>query len=365
MRITVATQATLVERPAGPGGRKRVPIERSFNARPAVVLTQIGYASWPIQWPRAPYSVCSDRHESECPDPTGRLTLISALIERTTPHRSMLVYLDTQQWNYLTRPRHDGPGIDADLLFRCVQRGHIRIVGSLDLVQELVSASFGSEDEYKSMVSLHHRLAGPRVLHPISRRHGYEARHGGVLPVRRRYLRNFERENIAAASMSLEDAQSMADEIDAHKDDFLRQELELRDQARAAIEGAGEKVSGATLREWFAGLEVESWVGDTVAEGVARGDYSLPADTAITCYRFPSSWLFTTIRLARLTYTLGEGRKIQSSDLADAHHVASGAYFDIFVTDDRQLALTIDLLPWAPFLTMTSAEFTEELRRSL
>ena len=275
--------------------------------------------------------------------------------------KPMRVYLDTQQWNYLVEPTVEAPGVDRALLQRGIHRQQIAVVGSLDLLQELMSASFASPDKYSAMADLFFGLVRGRLLHPLSRRHRAEANHGGLLPERRRYLRRPERENLYEASQSMVNVLDMADEIKAEKDTFKLSEDQLRAQAKEAIESAGERVSGPTLRAWFERLDVADWIDSTIEEGVRRGEYTLDANTPTTAQRWPSAWAFTSIRLARLTYTLGEGRKIKASDLADAHHVAAGPYFDVLVTDDKELLLTLELLPSPSFQWMTSAQFVTYL----
>jgi len=275
--------------------------------------------------------------------------------------KPMLVYLDTQQWNYLIEPTDETPGVDRTLLQRAIHRQQIAVVGSLDLLQELMSASFASPDKYSAMADLLFGLVRGRLLHPLARRHSAEANHGGLLPVSRRYLRRPERESLHAASQSMDDVLDMANEIKAEKDAFKLLEDQLRTKAKDAIELAGERVTGPTLRAWFGALDVADWISSTIEEGVHRGEYTIDATTPITARSFPSAWAFTSIRLARLTFTLGEGRKIKASDLADAHHVAAGPYFDVLVTDDKELLLTLELLRNPPFQWMTSAQFVTRL----
>jgi hypothetical protein len=275
--------------------------------------------------------------------------------------KPMLVYLDTQQWNYLIDATDETPDVDRAMLQRAIHRQQIAVVGSLDLLQELMSASFSSPEKYSAMADLFFGVVRGRLLHPLSRRHSAEATHGGLLPERRRYLRLPERESLYAASQGLADVLDMADEIKAEKDAFKASEDQLRAQAKSAIESAGERVTGPTVRAWFEGLDVAEWISTTIEEGVHRGEYTLDATTPVTALHFPSAWAFTTIRLARLTYTLGEGRKIKASDLADAHHVAAGPYFDVLVTDDKELLLTLELVPNPPFRWMTSAQFVIHL----
>lgn len=96
------------------------------------------------------------------------------------------------------------------------------------------------------------------------------------------------------------------------------------------------------MREWIAGVDIDDWVRDITDSGRYGGQ--IPDDVTVRPEHVPSASTFVAVRLARLARTMGEGRRIQESDLADAYHVACGPYFDVLVTDDTELRNTLGLV---------------------
>ena len=99
------------------------------------------------------------------------------------------VYFDTQQWNYFVEPGTSTHPTDAVKRVRRAQRdGLIEVVGSLDLLQELLEARRGKPDNAGRMLDLFFQLVGERILLPLNERNLDEAHAGGELPEPERYV---------------------------------------------------------------------------------------------------------------------------------------------------------------------------------
>lgn len=113
-----------------------------------------------------------------------------------------------------------------------------------------------------------------------------------------------------------------------------------------------------TVRDWYATVDVDDWVQALVNEGVRRK----LSDSAMTAKELlPSVWHFTAFKLARLARNLGEGRSIKAGDYLDADHVGCGSYFDVLVTDDKELRETCAMLKALPFGVEGFSELTRRL----
>lgn len=266
------------------------------------------------------------------------------------------MYLDTQQYAYLSEgPRNDSLGIDLGLLQNCVERRDVQIVGPLVVFQELLLQAPDDPGRFDAQNELLVELAGPRVLLPLDQRHEAEATTGGRLTSFPRYLQHELRRAVWEQVRNGDDLAAVIGDVVDEKSAYQMTEGRTRDAVRRAIREHGAKPTLAMMKAWFASIDVADLNKDVVEAGVARGLYDT-VDTPCDFDRYPSSWLFAAYRLSRMVYTLGEGQRIQASDLADAHHVSAGAYYDILVTDDKRLRQTLDLIPDLPFEVLRSSE---------
>lgn len=271
------------------------------------------------------------------------------------------VYFDTQQFNYLTGPDR-GPHPDRALvrLRQAVKVGHNEVVGSLDLLQELIEAIPRAEKKSRRMMDLFFKLAGDRLLLPLSERHSKEALAGGLLSEQGRYLSRDVRRDVRRLAQSGRDVFGVAEELFREKVAFLEAEKTVQLHMYDRLIEAGATKRTQLMRDWIADVNIGDWVRELADAGRRR-----PRDADHATVRpdeVPSAWAFVAIRLARLARTMGEGRKIQDSDLADAHHVACGPYIDVLVTDDKELHNTLELVrDRLTFEWMSSPEFFAEL----
>ena len=102
----------------------------------------------------------------------------------------VLALLDNQQWNYLATPDDypSGHGLDLDEMRRATQSRQLEIVGSLDLLQEVIGTARSNPTKYRRMVELFLEFVDRRILIPLSERHQAEVLHGAKLPDTDRYF---------------------------------------------------------------------------------------------------------------------------------------------------------------------------------
>lgn len=230
------------------------------------------------------------------------------------------------------------------------------MVGSLDLLQELIEALPRSGRNARRMMDLFFKLVGNRLLLPLSERHPKEAVTGGLLSEEDRYLSRDVRRDVRHLVQSGQDVFEVAEELFREKVTFLNAEKSVQQQMRDRLVEMGATKQGRLMRDWIAAVDIDDWVRDIVDAGVSGG--RVPSHVTAGRQQVPSASAFVAIRLARLARTIGEGRKIQDSDLADAHHVACGPYIDVLVTDDKELRSTLELVrDRLSFEWLSSAEF--------
>ncbi len=268
------------------------------------------------------------------------------------------VLLDTQVWNYLVEPGSSpAAGVRTEQLVAAARRHEV--VGTFDVLQELMGAGQHNATKYKRMVTMFFDLVGHRLLLPLDQRHIREALTGGLLPAGNRFANRQLRRDAESNAMKRRTVLEIANDVHTEGVDFKEQEEVVRAELKRELEAAGESTKPQRLRDWYMAFDIDDWVRAVAEAGNTRGHYAIEVGEDCGPTRFPSSWMFTACRLARIPATLGEGRKIQRSDLADAHHVASGPYVDLFVTNDRELQRTIQLMSCRslPFRCVDLTEF--------
>jgi hypothetical protein len=266
------------------------------------------------------------------------------------------LYLDTQQWNYFVE--RDGwseseLGELREALARKVADHQVRVLASAPLLQEIAGTKRKLPAKYGLMRDLLFATAGRLWLKPLNERHIEEASSGGVAPPARRYLKRDTRRALETMSRRAKDVDWIVDETHQEVTRFKAEQERIRHEIRTRL-GIGFEMSQGQLRrlldEWWAEGDVGSWVREIADEGANRLLLkSGPPPNANLRELFPSAWHLASFRLARVKLNLGEGRSIQRSDYFDAEHYASGAYFDVLVTDDKAFRDTCALIPDRPF----------------
>lgn len=272
--------------------------------------------------------------------------------------RPPLVYLDTQQWSYLADGRHtEGLGLDPTAFQRATRAGELRIVASLALIEELITSIDARPDLVARTVPRLMALAGRRVLQPLHVRHQLEVSHGGMLPERQRYLPAAERNGLHEIQADESALRAIAQEAKKRKIEFKESEEALRAIVSTELRDAGVPPTLGKMVDWYQSHDLEEWIRSIVERGQELGLYDSPDGVRWNYRLVPSVYTFVSYRLARIVHTVGEGRRIEQSELDDAHHAAAGPYYDILVTDDRRFREALDLVPDLPFSWMTSADF--------
>lgn len=269
------------------------------------------------------------------------------------------VLLDNQIWNYLARPE-TGPddGITVAQLRAAVDARHVELVGSFDLMQEMVAAARTDPRKAEDMVELMVEFAADRILLPLNERIGAEAMFGGLLSLERRYVDPSWLDTFEA--MTPGDIAEMADAAYAEGQAFKVSQQKMRNAVRAELAEQGQESTARAWREWFPRRDIGTEIEMVIQAGLDHGDFTLDAPpTEFTEERFPSVAAFLDIMHARAVLSIGDGRRIQGSDLGDAHHVAAGPYVDVFVTEDRALRDALGLVSTRRelFETVTSSQF--------
>jgi hypothetical protein len=267
------------------------------------------------------------------------------------------VYFDTQQWNYFVGP-DTGPHPEGALrrVLKARKAGDIEVVGSLDLLQELMEAVPRAEKKSRRMMDLFFKLVGDRLLLPLDERQRAEALAPGLLSVEERYLTQGVRRDLRRLAQSGGDVFEVADDLHREKVGFRESEAAVQAQMTERLAEGGIAKQARLMRDWITKVDIDEWVHEIATAGRAKG--LTPDDASVRPDQLPSVRAFVAGRLARLARTMGEGRKIQDSDLADAHHIACSPYIDVLVTDDNELRATIELVRDRVTLdALSSAEF--------
>ena len=265
------------------------------------------------------------------------------------------VFLDTQQWNYLVDPPPDGRGVDLVRLRSAISTRRIELVGSVPIMQEIILTAKQNPAKYHQMMNLFAEMVGPRVVWPLDERVPREIRHGGLLPMRRRYVTAKLRRSMYECATGGDLVKTIA-EVHQERDVFKMLGDERRGTAVGALDGKQKPETDRTIATWIQDVDVRRWVENVVADGASRGLYSMPDVSDVSSLRFPSVWAFVTIELAQIAGRV-EGRRIDPSDQADSRHVADRPYYDVLVTDDARLARAATRAPCGCKRVMTSQDF--------
>ena len=272
------------------------------------------------------------------------------------------MYFDTQQLNYFIGPE-TGPHPDHALrrVRQAIKAGQLEVIGSLDLLQELIEALPVAPKKSRRMMDLFFKLVGDRLLLPLSERHPLEAAAGGLLSEADRYLSPEVRREVRRLVQSGRDVSEVAEGLFREKAAFLKTEQTVQGRMRDRLIEVGATKQARLMRDWITEVDIDDWVRDIAEGGHRRG--LVPAHDTARPDQLPSTSAFVAFRLGRLARTMGEGRRLQDSDLADAHHVACGPYIDVLVTDDNELRNTLELVKnRLPFVWMSSPAFFATLR---
>lgn len=274
-----------------------------------------------------------------------------------------LLYLDTNQWNYLIRPP-DHADDDGEALRRAlvteVDAGGLSVIGSYPLIREIVRAVDCQPARYRAMRDLAFETIQHRWIPPIGIRYKREACAGGHLVGQARYLNRKDRRDLQRQSGAHDIARQVAEETRTMVGEFKQAEEGARRRVLAKLAPA-EGGALRLCREWWGQVDILDWVKDVLDSDVV----DLVGEDGYLSEQVPSAWLFVAYSLARIKFNVVEGRRINDSDGFDREHFAACAYADVLVTDDKALRETVaqadELLGGLSFTVETFADLRARL----
>jgi hypothetical protein len=286
------------------------------------------------------------------------------------------IFLDTNAVSYFfTYPNMDTRDLKCarQALREKVSAGELVVVGSLNVLEEVMMASQSHPGQYRRMRKLLVSVLESRWLWPLDKRYREEVRGGGgLLPEGSRYVPRGTRRGLIKMLSQKGRVDNLQAQIRRDFDQFKSDEQQVRAnvladlKSRPEFERLSDKETNMAIREgmreWWAGVDRGEWARDLLRDAVSRGHFSQdPADWPDPHTASPSLWHFLSYRLARIYLNVGEGRRIARSDLYDAYHYSAAAYADVLVTDDRAFQDTCNLLEDRPFLLSSFEEFVSRL----
>lgn len=272
---------------------------------------------------------------------------------------NVLVFLDNNVWNDLID--HPEGALTVDLLLRAFRSGHMAVVGTLELEEELLGAARRKPAKFRKMRQLYYKLTSSRILLPQRERHNAETLHGGRLPLGQRYLSRSLQRRRRELMTRLGDVLSIGDEVHEKKAKDQAWAVAQREQVRARLKEQGINPD-TDMAGWFASADVADWM-----QAVRDDPRGFPTDAAtpMSIATRPTAWLATSYFMARIERTVGANRTIKMSDPHDAEHCAVGAYVDILVTSDQEFAATLAMLPYLPCRVMSPGQLAVMLEDTL
>ena len=259
---------------------------------------------------------------------------------------STKVFLDNNILNLLVDdPEHR---LRIGSLRLAKRSGAVVYLGTVALIEEVAQAAWANPAKFTRLFKVYQELVGFKTLEPLATRIERELTHGGLLPdpplVPKSLLKTGYKSTTAK---SLRTILPETFEIkDAH--------LEFLTQARREAKERG--VSQELVIAWNDSMaDVDRWATDSASRPPLNWDSSVLA----TYDRLPSNWMWWNFWLARLRLTLGQNRRDQNSDLADANHVSALPYLNIFVTEDRGLRETLATMHRVDVSVLTAVQFAD------
>jgi hypothetical protein len=270
----------------------------------------------------------------------------------------VILYLDTNIVSYLAiTPRAPWTAIGVGNLKRRLideqRAGRLAFNGSAYHIEE---ASRISGARRRDFFRVFWDLVGPRLLTPTDDLVKEEARIGRPLTANEPYVTFRLCSDIRSWSLNASALDGLAEDVRNLVERVAMEQTERREAARAQLTAlyAGKTVAEVTAAWWS---DNEALIADWVLRNMqnSKEDLSLPHDEDLwpAPRQLQSAWAMTAYHLARIFLNVGLGRKISHGDTHDARHYASSHYGDVFVTDDRALKETHELIP-APKVQIVS-----------
>ncbi len=268
-------------------------------------------------------------------------------------------YLDTNAVTYLYSHREFSEDQLATVRHRLAAReSSVVLLASPSVIQELVPIRRHDWRLFQRLSSDLRHLVGRGLLEHTN--HLVEAELHRCRAVREteRLLTREDRRGLWSLFRSARVADAVARQTREETEEFKRDEERHRETVRSQF---NRPHISRSLREWWSDVEpvVEDWAREFIR---GRGRPYLPAGVdpeSVDPKSIQALWHFYAYKMARIYLNVGEGRRIQPSDLLDAHHFVGASYAGVLVTDDRAFRETIDVIPGIAFRVLTFPEFVQ------
>ena len=273
-------------------------------------------------------------------------------------------FLDTNVWNYLHRRPDRTQAALQNLRTRLLEAersGDLLVVGSLPLLQEVISTGRRDPELLDRMRTTILKAVNGRWLVPLNIRHAAEIARGATLSPTERYLPRETRRRVEALARRRNDVLAIADGTHAEVASFKEEQEAIRRRlldAATTRDGLTRGQLKRDLEAWWETADVAGWIRGALRPEVLA---SSPNPDDLSATTAPSAWHFTRFKLARIRLNLGDGRAIKASDYVDAEHYAIGSYIDVLATDDGPFKETIELLSDCPFDVVSFADLERKL----
>lgn len=250
-----------------------------------------------------------------------------------------VAYLDTNAVSNLVT----GQGSAGSALIKAVRQRRIEIITSLAVIEELCGIACKNWGQYCDTLVYLWEVARCNQLLTHTDLMKEEIRVG-------RKLRAFEPfetwdkiQYVRTASRDPSYATRVAADVQQWTENY-RQEEERR---RSEVLYQGGPTFAGAMTDWRQADEAQiaDWVTDLLRAGRQELDLSPEQTKCPDPMAIPTAWRLVAYKRARIYLNVGEGRRIDASDIYDAFHHAYAGYAQIMVSDDRRLSHTWALIP--------------------
>lgn len=254
----------------------------------------------------------------------------------------------------------------AERIRRLLQARAVEILGSLELLGELVPRAHEDRDGYKRMLDMFWALCGPRVLHPWNELIRSEIQKGHRLSIREAYLDSSMTGSAHQLSYNPAANREWAEGVQERKAEY---EETMRCRAaefeKTAIQRWGAKevrksaadltITRERINDWGRALLIRP---DPSRHGLSNDEATWPDLSALPCAR---AYVAMTLAWRRKCHEAK--RKDTGADFYDSMHYVIASMTDALVTNDKALRHAIGLIEWKPTQVLTPNELGRMLNR--
>jgi hypothetical protein len=284
----------------------------------------------------------------------------------------MDVFLDTNAVSYFDEcpPQWQlRPATLARARLRVMERvadGSLSVFVSWTLLNELVGICESNPEKYVRTIGFLWKIANNNLLLPTDALARAEVQHGRRLEGNdrlepRRTAVTVRRATLSCRQLAAAELPRLTRE---QVDQFKNAEEARQREARRRINAISKRPLAKGSRKWWANADanVDDWVTDFMTNSCERLRLSKDVAKWPPPRALESAWRYHAYKMARIHLNVGEGRRVDGSDLFDADQYVSASYCDVLVTDDAGFRETIDIIPRPTFKVVGFRQFvTQEL----